>query len=100
MLTATHGLTSSLYKTLSFYIFSGIFIVGAKRTAFGTYGGTLKNHSFCDLQVVASKAALQEAGIKPDQVDSVVIGNVMAVCTILLYLLHEEASLKKNIFLF
>ncbi|XP_026465813.1 3-ketoacyl-CoA thiolase, mitochondrial [Ctenocephalides felis] len=56
----------------------GIFIVGAKRTAFGTYGGTLKNHSFCDLQVVASKAALQEAGIKPDQVDSVVIGNVMA----------------------
>uniref|UniRef100_A0A6M2DS94 Putative 3-oxoacyl coa thiolase n=1 Tax=Xenopsylla cheopis TaxID=163159 RepID=A0A6M2DS94_XENCH len=56
----------------------GIYIVGAKRTAFGTFGGVLKNHGFSDLQVVASKAALQEAGVKPEQVDSVVIGNVMA----------------------
>ena len=30
----------------------GIYVVGAKRTAFGTFGGTLKGHSPTDLQVI------------------------------------------------
>lgn len=62
----------------------GIFIVGAKRTAFGTYGGTFKNISATQLQTHACKATLEASGVRPDQVDSVVIGNVISVCSILL----------------
>ena len=29
----------------------GVFVVAAKRTPFGTFGGSLKNHSPVDLQV-------------------------------------------------
>jgi len=54
-----------------------IFIVGAKRTAFGAYGGSLKDMSANDLQVVATKAALDSAKVDAGLVDSVCIGNVM-----------------------
>lgn len=64
---------------LTFNIYSGIFIVGAKRTAFGTFGGSLKNTSATQLQVVAAKAALESAGVAPNLVDSVNIGQVLPV---------------------
>lgn len=57
----------------------GIFIVGAKRTAFGTFGGTFKNTSSTILQTAACKAALQAANCSPELVDSVNIGNVIPV---------------------
>jgi len=56
----------------------GIYVVGAKRTAFGTFGGTLKGHSPTDLQVHAAQAAIASAGLKPDQINSVCIGNVLS----------------------
>ncbi|EDW03558.1 3-ketoacyl-CoA thiolase, mitochondrial [Drosophila grimshawi] len=56
----------------------GIYIVAAKRTAFGTFGGALKNISQTQLQTSAAKAALDAAGLKGDQVDTVTIGNVIA----------------------
>ncbi|XP_047516484.1 3-ketoacyl-CoA thiolase, mitochondrial-like [Pieris napi] len=56
----------------------GIFIVGAKRTPFGTFGGVFRNTSATDLQTLAVTAALKEAGVAPDQVDSVVVGQVMS----------------------
>ncbi|XP_076257930.1 yippee interacting protein 2 [Rhynchophorus ferrugineus] len=56
----------------------GVFVVGAKRTPFGTYGGKLKDISPTELQTVAAKAALAAANLKPELVDSVVIGNVSA----------------------
>ncbi|KAK9878568.1 hypothetical protein WA026_022638 [Henosepilachna vigintioctopunctata] len=56
----------------------GIVIVGAKRTAFGTYGGKLTNISIADLQAAAAKAALTSAGVKPELVDTVVVGNVLS----------------------
>lgn len=58
----------------------GIFIVAAKRTPFGSYGGKFVKKSITDLQEVANKAAIAAAGLKPEQIDSVVIGNVSA-CT-------------------
>lgn len=61
------------------FVFKGIFIVGAKRTPFGTYGGVFKGKSIADLQVVAAQAALQSAKVSPDKVDTVIIGNVMPV---------------------
>uniref|UniRef100_A0A0N5BCU3 3-ketoacyl-CoA thiolase, mitochondrial n=1 Tax=Strongyloides papillosus TaxID=174720 RepID=A0A0N5BCU3_STREA len=69
----------------------GIFIVGAKRTPFGTFGGSLKNHSATDLQVVANKAAIQQAAIKPEDVDHVVVGNVVQTSKDAIYLARHSA---------
>lgn len=55
---------------------SAVFIVGAKRTAFGTYGGKLKSISATDLAVHTSKAALKHAGLAADKVDETFFGNV------------------------
>jgi len=55
----------------------GLFIVAAKRTAFGTYGGALKNMSATDLSEVSSRAALKSASISPEYIDHVIIGNVI-----------------------
>jgi len=57
----------------------GIFIVSAKRTPFGTYGGKLKNFTANDLQEVANKAALEAGKVAPELIDSVFVGNVMQV---------------------
>ncbi|XP_018315516.1 3-ketoacyl-CoA thiolase, mitochondrial isoform X1 [Mycetomoellerius zeteki] len=56
----------------------GIFIVAAKRTPFGTMGGMFINKSATDLSVVASTAAIQAAGLKPEKIDSVVFGHILA----------------------
>ncbi|XP_060653240.1 3-ketoacyl-CoA thiolase, mitochondrial [Drosophila nasuta] len=56
----------------------GIYIVAAKRTAFGTFGGALKNVNQTQLQTTAAKAALDAAGLKGEQVDTVIVGNVIA----------------------
>ncbi|XP_051162763.1 3-ketoacyl-CoA thiolase, mitochondrial [Leptopilina boulardi] len=55
----------------------GVYIVGAKRTPFGKMGGMFLNKSATDLAVVASKAAIEAAGIQPEKVDSVVFGHVL-----------------------
>lgn len=68
-------------KSLSI-IFAGIYIVGAKRTAFGTFGGALKNINLTQLQTVAAKGALDAAGLRGEQVDTVVVGNVIACSAI------------------
>ena len=56
----------------------GIFIVGAKRTPFGTFGGKLAYKTCVDLQEAAAKAALSAANVNPELVDSVIIGNVLS----------------------
>lgn len=60
-------------------LFAGVFIVAAKRTPFGTYGGVLKDHSATDLAEHAAKAALAAGGVAPELVNSVIMGNVMQV---------------------
>jgi acetyl-CoA acyltransferase 2 len=54
-----------------------IVVVGAKRTAFGAMQGMLKGLSANDLAVIASKAALAQAGVAADAIGHVIIGNVM-----------------------
>jgi acetyl-CoA acyltransferase 2 len=54
-----------------------IVIVGAKRTAFGTMQGTLKNVTATELAVVASKAALAQSKVAADAIGHVIVGNVM-----------------------
>jgi len=55
---------------------SGLYIVAAKRTAFGGFGGKIKDITATNLAVHSSKAALQSANINPEIIDSVVFGNV------------------------
>jgi len=54
-----------------------VYIVGGKRTAFGAYGGSLKNMTATQMQVAAAKGALAQAGLSAEHVDSVVVGNVI-----------------------
>ncbi len=54
-----------------------VFIVGAARTAIGTLMGTLKSVPAHKLGSVVIRAALERAGIKPDQIDEVMMGNVL-----------------------
>lgn len=70
---------------------SGIFIVGAKRTAYGAFGGSFKNVTGTQLQTHACKATLESAGVRPDQVDTVIIGNVLVVCIIPIWFLHTQS---------
>jgi len=54
-----------------------IFIVAAKRTPFGSFGGKLKDYTPTDLGEIAARAAVQAAKIGPEHVDTVIFGNVM-----------------------
>lgn len=54
-----------------------IVFISGKRTAFGAFGGSLKDVSATDLTVAAAKATLQQAGVTPDKVNHIVIGNVV-----------------------
>lgn len=56
-----------------------MFIVGAKRTAFGSFGGKLANTSSIELGEISGRAALEAANVKPENVDSVTVGNVTQV---------------------
>jgi acetyl-CoA C-acetyltransferase len=47
------------------------------RTAIGTFGGSLKEVAAPDLGAAVIKAALERAGLKPDEVGAVVMGNVI-----------------------
>lgn len=55
---------------------SAVFIVGAKRTPFGKFGGKLKAFTATDLAVHSSKAAIAAAGISPEKIDETFFGNV------------------------
>ncbi len=53
-----------------------VFIAG-KRTAFGAFGGSLKDVSATELGVESVKATLQQAGVSAEKVDHVIFGNVV-----------------------
>uniref|UniRef100_G3NIZ1 Acetyl-CoA acyltransferase 2 n=1 Tax=Gasterosteus aculeatus aculeatus TaxID=481459 RepID=G3NIZ1_GASAC len=57
----------------------GVFVVAAKRTPFGTYGGVLRDHSATDLAEHAAKAALAAGAVAPELVNSVIVGNVIVM---------------------
>ena len=67
----------------------GVYVVAAKRTAFGTFGGSLKAHTPTDLSVIILGAELlyeslcpyvcpYASGLTPEQINSVCIGNVLS----------------------
>jgi len=52
-------------------------IINGARTAFGNFGGSLKDFSAVDLGVEVSKAAFSRAGIDPVTVEESIFGNVI-----------------------
>ncbi|MFJ5715648.1 acetyl-CoA C-acetyltransferase [Neobacillus sp. NPDC093127] len=54
-----------------------VVIVSAVRTALGNFNGSLKNVSAPELGGTVIKGALEQAGVRPDQVDEVIMGNVL-----------------------
>lgn len=55
-----------------------VVIVSAVRTAIGNFGGGLSGLSAVDLGVIAAKEAIKRAGITPDVIDDVYIGNILS----------------------
>jgi acetyl-CoA C-acetyltransferase/acetyl-CoA acyltransferase 2 len=60
--------------------------VAAKRTPFGTFGGSLSKVSATDLAVQASQACLDQASLKGEDIDAVVMGNVAQSSSDAIYL--------------
>ncbi|HEV8319155.1 MAG TPA: acetyl-CoA C-acetyltransferase [Vicinamibacterales bacterium] len=54
-----------------------VFILGGARTPMTEYVGALKDVSAIELGAIASRAALERTGVKPEWVDHAVIGNVL-----------------------
>ena len=54
-----------------------IVIVGAKRTPIGSMQGKFNSMSASQLGAVAIKAAIEQAGVKPTEVDDLIFGNVL-----------------------
>ena len=52
-----------------------VVIVGAARTPIGRYGGSLRNVHPAELGAVATRAALERAGLTPDAIEEVVMGH-------------------------
>ena len=55
-----------------------IVIVAAGRTALGNFGGTLSSLPAAQLGATVIKGLLERSGLKPEQVDEVILGQVLA----------------------
>ncbi|MBK7863866.1 MAG: acetyl-CoA C-acetyltransferase [Archangiaceae bacterium] len=63
-----------------------IWFLSGKRTAFGTFGGALKDLTATDLAVESAKAALIAAKVSAEDIQHVVYGNVMQTSADAIYL--------------
>ena len=63
-----------------------VVILAAKRTPFGTFGGSLKDLTATELGVHAAKAAIAQSGVPADDFGHVVLGNVAQTSADAIYL--------------
>src|SRR6187551_1642016 len=54
-----------------------VYIISAVRTPIGSFGGSIKDLSATQLGAIAIKGALQKAGVKPEQIQDVLMGCVI-----------------------
>ncbi len=52
-----------------------VYILSAVRTPIGKFGGSLASQTAADMGAVAAKAAMERAGIQPQQVEETIFGN-------------------------
>src|SRR6202012_6026410 len=55
-----------------------VVIVSATRTPIGSFGGSLAGFTATQLGSFAIKSAIEKAGLKPEQVQEVYMGNVLS----------------------
>ena len=52
-----------------------VYILSAVRTPIGKFGGSLASMTAADMGVVVAKAAMERAGVRPDQIEETIFGN-------------------------
>jgi len=52
-----------------------VYILSAVRTPIGKFGGLLATLTAADMGVVAAKAAIERAGVRPEQIEETIFGN-------------------------
>ena len=52
-----------------------VYILSAVRTPIGKFGGSLATLTAADMGVVAAKAAIERAGVRPEQIEETIFGN-------------------------
>jgi acetyl-CoA C-acetyltransferase len=52
-----------------------VYILSAVRTPIGKFGGSMASLTAADIGVVAAQAAIERAGVRPDQVEETIFGN-------------------------
>jgi acetyl-CoA C-acetyltransferase len=57
------------------YSLNSVYIVSGVRTPIGKFGGSLASQTAADMGVVAAKAAMERAGVQPQQVEETIFGN-------------------------
>ncbi len=55
-----------------------VYIVAARRTAIGAFGSAFKNTPASELGAEVIKAVVADSGVKPEQLDEVIVGNVLS----------------------
>src|SRR6195952_5146977 len=55
-----------------------VYIVSATRTPIGSFGGSLSSLTATQLGAVVIKSAVEKSGLKPEQIQEIYMGNVMA----------------------
>jgi acetyl-CoA acetyltransferase family protein len=68
-----------------------IVILDGTRTAFGSFGGSLKDKTATELGVFVSTAVLQKTGVEPKDVDECIFGNVIQSSKDAIYLARHIA---------
>ncbi|MDN3425695.1 acetyl-CoA C-acetyltransferase [Microbacterium sp. APC 3898] len=53
------------------------YLIDGARTAYGTFGGALKNTSEMELGVVAAKEAIARSGVPAQDIDEIIFGNII-----------------------
>lgn len=72
-----------------------VYIVSAVRTPIGRFGGSLMEYGAVDLAAIVMKAALEKAGVQPENLDLYIMGNVLRAG--LGQLVPRQAALKAGI---
>src|SRR5579884_245534 len=52
-----------------------VYILSAVRTPIGKFGGSLASLTAADMGMVAAKAAMERAGVRPEQIEETIFGN-------------------------
>ncbi|MGD8496100.1 MAG: acetyl-CoA C-acetyltransferase [Gemmatimonadales bacterium] len=77
-----------------------VVFLSAVRTPFGTFGGSLKNHSATQLGALAARAAIERAGVEPAEYGHTYFGNVIQTSADAVYLARHvglEAGLPEEV---